>query len=166
MPDPIRLLPAAALAAMLASGAAWADAGHKGKHYAFGQPGTESEIDRTVEVIADDQPEMTFKMDLGAIKPGETIRFVVTNQGQGPHEFSIGDTASQRAHANLMKKNPHMKHENDPTAVTLEPGETKSLIWTFGKSAQGDIVFACQMPGHYEAGMVHKAKIEKGKKAS
>jgi uncharacterized cupredoxin-like copper-binding protein len=158
------MLPAALAAALLGSGAALADAGH-GKKYSFGEPGKASEATRTVEVTADDHDGMRFVMDLGPVKQGEVIRFVVTNKGQGPHEFSVGDTASQRAHAKLMAKNPDMHHEGDPSVVVLRPGETKELVWKFSKPVQGDLVFACQMPGHYDAGMVHKAKLEKGSKA-
>jgi uncharacterized cupredoxin-like copper-binding protein len=155
----------AALALTLASGAAWAGGTHKGGHYSFGEPGKESEVTRTVEVVADDRDGMRFEMDLGSIKQGEVIRFVVTNRGASEHEFSIGDTASQRAHAKLMAKNPDMKHADDPSAVHLAPGETAEVIWKFSKPVQGQIVFACQMPGHYEGGMQHQAKLEKTKKA-
>jgi uncharacterized cupredoxin-like copper-binding protein len=107
----------AALAAVLGSGAALADAGHKGGHYSFGEPGKEAEVTRTVEVTADDRDGMRFVMDVGSIQQGEVIKFVVTNKGQGEHEFTVGDTASQRAHARLMAKNPDMKHEGDPSAI-------------------------------------------------
>jgi uncharacterized cupredoxin-like copper-binding protein len=159
-------LPAAALAAaLLASGAALADAGHGKKGYSFGEPGKAAEADRTVEVTADDRDGMRYDMDLASIRQGETIRFVVTNKGEGQHEFSVGDTASQRAHAKLMAKNPDMHHEGDPSVVVLQPGETKELVWKFSKPVQGgSIVFACQMPGHYDGGMVHKAKLEKAEK--
>lgn len=154
----------AALAITLASGAAWATGTHEGGHYSFGEPGQATEVTRTVEVIAEDRDSMRFVMDVGSIQQGEVIKFVVTNQGTGEHEFSIGDTASQRAHAKLMAKNPDMKHEDDPTAVHVSPGETEEVIWKFSKPIQGNVVFACQMPGHYESGMVHQAKLEKGKK--
>ena len=158
-------LPAALAAALLASGAALADTGHGKKSYTFGEPGRAAEATRTVEVAADDRDGMRYSMDLGSIRQSETIRFVVTNKGEGPHEFTIGDTASQRAHARLMAKNPEMHHDDDPSAVTLQPGETKELVWKFSKPVQSDVVFACQMPGHYDAGMVHKAKLEKAGKA-
>ena len=96
----------AASAGVLLSATAWAAGGHKGGHYSFGEPGREGEVTRTVEVTATD--DMELHMDLDSIRQGETIEFVVTNTGQTPHEFSIGDTGSQRAHANLMKKNPHI----------------------------------------------------------
>ncbi len=63
-----------------------------------------------------------------------------------------------------MAKNPEMHHEGDPSVITLQPGETKELVWKFSKPVQGDLVFACQMPGHYDAGMVHKARLEKAAK--
>lgn len=161
-----RALAAALLAAGLSSTTAWAAPGH-GKSYSFGEPGTASAATRSVEVSVEDRDGMRFVMDTGPIEQGETIEFVVTNNGSGEHEFSVGDTASQRAHARLMAKNPDMKHAGDPSAVHLQPGETKTVVWKFSKAvASGGIVFACQMPGHYEGGMVHEAKFTKAKKGS
>ena len=156
----------AALALTLASGASWAGGTHKGGHYSFGEPGSEAEVTRTIQVTAEDRDGMKFVMDIPSIQQGEVSKFSVTNNGSSDHEFSIGDTASQRAHAKLMAKNPDMKHEDDPSAVHLAPGETEEVIWKFNKAVQGQIVFACQMPGHYEGGMVHQAKLEKGKKTT
>ena len=156
----------AALALTLASNASWAGGTHKGGHYSFGEPGSEAEVTRTIQVTAEDRDGMKFVMDIPSIQQGEVIKFIVTNNGSSDHEFSIGDTASQRAHAKLMAKNPDMKHEDDPSAVHLAPGETEEVIWKFNKAVQGQIVFACQMPGHYEGGMVHQAKLEKGKKTT
>jgi uncharacterized cupredoxin-like copper-binding protein len=160
-----RVVPAAVAALIACGAAAQAAPGHKGGHYSFGEPGKEADVVRTVEVVADDHGGMRFVMDVPSIQQGETIRFVVTNEGAGEHKFSIGDTASQRAHARLMAKNPEMKHEDDPSAVHVTPGETETVIWKFSKPIQGHIVFACQMPGHYEAGMAHQATFEKGSKA-
>ncbi len=87
------------------------------------------------------------------VRQGETIKFVVTNVGRLRHEFSIGDRASQRAHALMMKKMPNMKHEDDPATVTVEPGQTKTVIWKFDKKPASPLEFACHEPGHYEAGM-------------
>ena len=38
-----------------------------------------------------------------------------------------------------------------PNAIFVKPGASKTLIWTFTKS--GVYEFACNIPGHYEAGM-------------
>lgn len=148
------------LAALLLAAAvpAFAAGDHAGGHHSFGEPGKAAEASRTINVTLD---EMKILHDLKQVKRGETIRFVVTNKGAMEHEFSVGDTASQRAHAAMMKKNPHMKHDNDPTAVTLSPGETKEVVWKFNRTIQGQIEFACQMPGHYEAGMTSKVGMSR-----
>lgn len=131
---------------------ALADAGHvHGAKSAFGSPGRESDVSRTIEVVASDN--MRFNPGSFRIKQGETIRFVVKNAGKTAHEFSIGDRATHRAHAAMMKSMPGMKHEDDPTTVMLEPGQTKTLVWKFDKKPAGPIEIACHVPGHYEAGM-------------
>ena len=129
---------------------ALADAGHGGK-FAFGSPGGESEVTRTVKVQAADT--MRFDPPKLQIKQGETIKFVVTNSGRIRHEFALGDRATQRSHATRMKKAPHMRHEDDAATVSLNPGETKTLIWKFDKRPAAPIEIACHEPGHYEAGM-------------
>ncbi len=129
---------------------AFADAGH-GKSTTFGSLGKESEITRTIEVKASD--DMRFTPGKIEVRQGETIKFAVTNVGRIRHEFSIGDRASQRAHALMMKKMPNMKHEDDPTTVTVEPGKTKTIVWKFDKKPASPLEFACHEPGHYEAGM-------------
>jgi uncharacterized cupredoxin-like copper-binding protein len=151
----------AVLAAILALAAAPAFAGgtHQGGHYSFGEPGSPAEVSRTVKVTLND--EMKILHDLEQVKLGETIRFVVTNQGAGEHEFALGDAASQRAHAAMMKKMPDMKHENDPAAVTLAPGASGEIVWKFSKPVQGMLEFSCHVPGHYEAGMTTKIALVK-----
>ncbi len=131
---------------------AFADAGHDhGKNTTFGSPGKESEITRTIEVQASD--DMRFTPGKIEVRQGDTIKFIVTNVGRIRHEFSIGDRASQRAHALMMKKMPNMKHEDDPATVTVEPGEAKALVWKFDKKPASPLEFACHEPGHYDAGM-------------
>jgi uncharacterized cupredoxin-like copper-binding protein len=44
-----------------------------------------------------------------------------------------------------------MEH-NDPNSVLLEPGKSAEVIWRFAKA--GELEFACNVPGHYDAGMV------------
>ncbi len=128
--------------------------GHASKHANFGQPGKADQVQRTIEVKALDT--MRYDPQTFTVKAGETIRFVVTNVGRLKHEFIIGDPAEQRAHAEMMRKMPGMEHE-DPNALNLEPGETKTLIWQFGQA--GMVEVACHVPGHYEAGMVAQVKV-------
>lgn len=129
-----------------------ADADHQhGAKVTFGSPGKESDVTRTVEVSASDN--MRFSPGKLDVRQGETIKFVVKNIGQVKHEFSIGDRASQRAHALMMKQMPDMKHEDDLTTITVDPGQTKTVIWKFDKKPTSPIEMVCHEPGHYEAGM-------------
>lgn len=127
-----------------------ADAGHGGT-FTFGSPGEKREVTRTIEVEASDA--MRFIPSGLEVKQGETIRFVVKNRGRIKHEFSIGDRAAQRAHAAMMKQMPEMRHADDATTITVEPGQIKTLIWKFDKKPASPIEIACHEPGHYEGGM-------------
>ncbi|MFJ4194346.1 plastocyanin/azurin family copper-binding protein [Pseudomonas sp. NPDC089534] len=49
-----------------------------------------------------------------------------------------------------------MKHD-DPNSVLVEPGKTAELTWTFSKAV--NLEFACNIPGHYQAGMVGKLTV-------
>jgi len=125
-----------------------AHAGHEHAVSRAGQPGKARKVTRTIRIRALDT--MRYAPEKLTVKAGQTVRFVVTNAGQIKHEFVIGDAEEQRQHAAMMKKMPDMKHD-EGNALTLEPGETKEIIWQFGKEGKGEI--ACHMPGHYEAGM-------------
>lgn len=121
---------------------------HEHKTSSAGQPGEEGKVNRQIQITALDT--MRFEPSRIKVKNGETVRFVVTNAGKLAHEFVIGDTSEQRKHAEMMRKMPTMKHEHD-NAISLEPGETKNLVWEFGQG--GELEIACHVPGHYEAGM-------------
>jgi uncharacterized cupredoxin-like copper-binding protein len=44
-----------------------------------------------------------------------------------------------------------MEHD-DPNSVLLEPGMSGEVIWKFTQAS--DIEFACNVPGHYNSGMI------------
>jgi uncharacterized cupredoxin-like copper-binding protein len=94
--------------------------------------------------------DIAFDIQTLAVNAGETIRFVVTNVGRIPHEFALGTRSEQAEHRKMMAGMPNMVHE-EANVVSLQPGETKSLIWRFAES--GEVEFACNIPGHVEAGM-------------
>jgi len=85
-----------------------------------------------------------------AVKQGETIRFVITNEGQMLHEFVIGTQKVLDEHAALMVKFPNMEHSEQYMAH-VGVGKTKDLVWTFNRPGTFD--FACLIAGHYQAGM-------------
>ncbi len=187
----------AALATALVAGVAFAagdhgnhgkgDAGHeKGGHggaekhsgghahkVSFGKPGDPKRANRTVTVIMKDYE---YSIPALTVRNGETVRFVIRNEGEFLHEFNIGTPHMHEEHQeemivmfehgmmtateinHEMMKMDHskmgmkpMKHD-DPNAVLVEPGKSAELTWTFKKS--GRIQFACNIPGHYQSGMV------------
>ena len=96
---------------------------------------------------------MRFTPDSVTVKRGETIRFLVKNEGKILHEMVLGNDEGLKEHAALMRKFPEMEHD-EPYMVHVSPGKTGQMIWTFDKP--GEVVFACLIPGHYEAGMTGK----------
>jgi uncharacterized cupredoxin-like copper-binding protein len=138
--------------------------GHHGDHGAHGahgeslagRPGQENEVSRTIEVEANDT--MRFLHTPLTIKSGETIKFVVTNKGNIAHEFSIGTKDEHLAHGKMMLNNPGMHHGPGGPTVTVQPGKTETLIWYFEEAWQVEV--ACNIPGHYQAGMHSPVSFE------
>jgi uncharacterized cupredoxin-like copper-binding protein len=149
-----------------------------GAHFDFGHAATADQATRTVELTLGD---MYFEPKALAVKEGETVHFVLVNKGNLLHEFNLGDAAMHAAHQQEMLKmvasgmltSTGMKHDampgmdhgdhgmkhDDPNSVLVEPGKTAELTWTFTKAT--DLEFACNIPGHYQAGMVGKIAIDK-----
>jgi uncharacterized cupredoxin-like copper-binding protein len=114
-----------------------------------GEPADADVADRTVEVTTLDS--MTFEPNTINVSAGETVTFEVTNTGQAPHEFTLGDAAMQQEHAEAMAHMPARMAHDTPNSITMQPGETKQLTWRFGGEAT--LEYACHQPGHYQAGM-------------
>jgi uncharacterized cupredoxin-like copper-binding protein len=146
---------------------------HDHSHAEAGEPGKPEAVTRTLQVKLGDS---FFEPATVRARPGETVRFVLINRGELLHEFTIGTPAMHAEHQKEMSKmaeqglitptgivaDPHAGHgmpgpaaatEHDhPGGVMVKPGETRELIWTFPQS--GVLEFACNLPGHYESGMV------------
>jgi uncharacterized cupredoxin-like copper-binding protein len=153
-------------------------------HFSFGAPGKAAEADRTVTITLGD---MYYEPGSVQVKAGETVRFVLKNEGALLHEFSLGDAAMHAEHQKHMlmmqqmgmltptgmqqdmSKMDHSQHDmsgmdhgkmahDDPNTVLLEPGQSAELIWTFSQSS--GLEFACNIPGHYQAGMVGAVEVK------
>ncbi|MEC9344740.1 MAG: cupredoxin domain-containing protein [Pseudomonadota bacterium] len=142
--------------------------GHGGAEHAdIGRPGDPAKVDRTIEIIMRDTAYEPAGLE---IREGETVRFVVTNAGQLVHEFNIGTAAMHGAHQaemqamvdngileadrirhDRMRHGEHGMHHDHANSVLLEPGQSGEVIWTFDTHSR--LEFACNVPGHYEAGM-------------
>lgn len=174
---------------LIGAPAAFAAGSHAGGHGTgagnmdFGKPAEASKASRTVTVVMRDN---LYEPETIAVKAGETVRFVVKNEGEFVHEFNIGTPAMHAAHQEQMMmmvehgalepdkiNRDRMKMDmgggktmdhSDPNSVLLEPGESSEIVWTFTKTAE--LEFACNVPGHYDSGMVGKLSIKPGGKSS
>jgi uncharacterized cupredoxin-like copper-binding protein len=161
---------------MLGTSAALADPDHEDLPN-FGQVGDVTHIDQVIEV---DMGEMYFDPDGYTFERGETVKFVLVNNGRAVHEFSIGTDETQNAHEQEMKAMLRsgmmttrvLRHDRmleagmmhvDANARLLEPDETSELVWTFS-GEQDELIIACNIPGHRAAGM--KAVVTIGEEHS
>jgi uncharacterized cupredoxin-like copper-binding protein len=120
----------------------------------WGIAGDAKRATRTIEVRMSDT--MRFTPDRIDVKQGETIRFVHKNDGKVMHEFVLGTKKELDEHAALMTKFPDMEHD-EPYMSHVAPSKTGEVVWTFNRS--GEFLFACLIPGHYEAGMIGTVKV-------
>jgi uncharacterized cupredoxin-like copper-binding protein len=102
------------------------------------------------------------------VRAGQRVTFEVTNAGKLSHEFILGDRAAQLEHEREMRADPaggemdmdmhahmHMHGADSSTAdaggLTVPPGQTRRLTWTFDKP--GMVLYGCHVLGHWVAGM-------------
>jgi uncharacterized cupredoxin-like copper-binding protein len=114
----------------------------------FGQPGSAKNVTRTVEITLTDA--MRFIPSTLTFKRGDTVRLHISNAGKLTHEFVLGTKEEIAEHAEMMRQMPDMVH-SDASAVRIAPGHAADIVWQFSKA--GDFLFACLVPGHWEAGM-------------
>ncbi|ARP40161.1 copper-resistant cuproprotein CopI [Vibrio syngnathi] len=115
-----------------------------------GMPATGAKPDKVVHVLLSDDMKITFKNKVD-IEPNDVVQFVVMNTGKIDHEFSIGSASEQLEHREMMKNMGNHAHDSGST-VTVKAGKAKQLLWHF--HGDNKVEFACNIPGHAEAGMV------------
>jgi uncharacterized cupredoxin-like copper-binding protein len=140
----------------LAATAPFANAheGHAHESYAAGEPGDAKKPARTIEI---EMSEMAYTPARIEVKRGEQIRFVIRNAGTEDHEFLLATTEENLKHAEVMKKHPHMEHD-DPNGVRLAPKKTAEILWKFTKP--GTFEYSCLIPDHREYGMIGRITVK------
>ena len=139
----------------------------------IGEKGKVSDVTRTITIKMYDNYYEPAQIQ---IKKDETIKFVVLNVGELVHEFNIAtkemhikhqpemmvmvengillsDRVDKEKMRQMAKKNPSMGHSHS-NSVLLSPGEKGELVWKFSNKAK--LEAACNVPGHYEVGMIAK----------
>jgi uncharacterized cupredoxin-like copper-binding protein len=146
----------ALVAMVLLSASAWAGSGPSGHNhddsFSAGEPGDPKKPARIVQItMGEADGKMLFTPARLEIKKGDQIKFMLRNNGELDHEIVLASTWENLKHAEAMKKNPDMEHD-DPNAKRLAPKKTDEIVWKFSKA--GEFEYSCLIPGHREAGMV------------
>ena len=93
--------------------------------------------------------------------PGETVAFAVVNSGVVLHEFRLSNqhrveehmADGHADHQDTEQGESDGHHENGDVVLTLEAGESGTIVMTFPNDVETFTEVACLLPGHYEAGM-------------
>ena len=156
---------------LLANTFAYAD-----KNMKIGFKGKESEVSRVLKVVMYDNYYVPSSFQ---IKSGETIKFEVENAGNLVHEFNIANKMMHMKHQpemmrmveneillassidkvkmkKMAKMDKAMDHSHS-NSVLLEPKQKGEIIWKFDNAV--NIEVACNVPGHYQIGMIAKVDI-------
>ena len=147
------------------------------KNMKIGSKGNVNDISRVIKVIMYDN---YYEPSSFQINAGETIKFEVENAGELVHEFNIANKMMHMKHQpemikmaengillafsidkekmkKMAKMDKSMGHSHS-NSVLLEPKQKGDIIWKFDNAV--NIEVACNVPGHYQAGMIAKVNIK------
>ena len=143
----------------------------------IGSKGNVADVTRVIKVVMYDN---YYEPSSFQIKEGETIKFEVENAGMLVHEFNIANKMMHMKHQpemikmaengillafsidkekmkKMAKMDKSMGHSHS-NSVLLEPKQKGDIIWKFDNAV--NIEVACNVPGHYQAGMIAKVNIK------
>ena len=146
------------------------------KNIKIGSKGNETDVTRVIKVVMYDN---YYEPSSFQTKEGETVKFEVENAGMLVHEFNIANKMMHMKHQpemikmaengillafsidkekmkKMAKMDKSMGHSHS-NSVLLEPKQKGDIIWKFDNAV--NIEVACNVPGHYQAGMIAKVNI-------
>ena len=147
------------------------------KNMKIGSKGKMEDVTRTIQVKMYDN---YYEPNSFNIKKGETVKFEVINVGELVHEFNIANAMMHIKHQPEMERmveneillgdkidkdkmqkmaamDKSMGHSHS-NSVLLAPKEKGILIWKFENAV--NIEVACNVPGHYQAGMIAAVNLD------
>ena len=147
------------------------------KNMKIGSKGSPNKVSRIIKVKMYDN---YYEPSSFTIEAGETIKFEVENVGTLVHEFNIANKMMHIKHQPEMSKmaengillpfsidkekmkkmakmDKSMGHSHS-NSVLLEPKQKGEIIWKFDNAV--DVEVACNIPGHYQAGMIAEVNIK------
>ncbi len=139
----------------------------------IGEKGKAADVVKTINIKMFDN---YYEPKVINVKKDETIKFVVYNHGELVHEFNIAtkkmhldhqpemakmveneillaDKIDKKKMHEMSKKDHAMAHSH-ANSVLVEPNNKAEIIWKFNTNTS--LEAACNIPGHYQAGMVAK----------
>ena len=139
----------------------------------IGSKGNPNDVTRVIEVKMYDN---YYEPSSIQVKKGETVKIIVKNLGELVHEYNIGtkkmhidhqpemarliehdillgDRIDHKKMKEMSKKDHSLAHSHS-NSIMLEPKTQGEIIWKFSKDIE--LEMACNIPGHYESGMVGK----------
>jgi uncharacterized cupredoxin-like copper-binding protein len=116
----------------------------------YGREGDPRKATRTIRIEMSDA--MRYFPDHVAVKRGHTVRFILENAGEFPHEMVIGTMDDLKKHAALIRRQGEDGPPDAPNVVHVAPGRTGTLVWQFTRA--GEFYYGCLVPGHFDAGMI------------
>ena len=139
----------------------------------IGEKGDPNNIDRTIKIKMYDN---YYEPNVINVRKGETIKFIVQNLGEMVHEYNIATKEMHIKHQpemqkliehgillvdkidmakmKEMSKKDHSLSHSHSNSIMVEPKKTGEIVWKFSKNLT--LEMACNIPGHYESGMVGK----------
>ena len=146
------------------------------KNMKIGSKGNETDVTRVIKVVMYDN---YYEPSSFQIKEGVTVKFEVENAGMLVHEFNIANKMMHMKHQpemikmaengillafsidkekmkKMAKMDKSMGHSHS-NSVLLEPKQKGDIIWKFDNAVKVEV--ACNVPGHYQAGMIAKVNI-------
>ena len=147
------------------------------KNMKIGSKGKETDVTRVIKVVMYDN---YYEPSSFQIKEGETVKFEVEYAGILVHEFNIANKMMHMKHQpemmkmaengillafsidkekmkKMAKMDKSMGHSHS-NSLLLEPKQKGDIIWKFDNAV--NIEVACNVPGHYQAGMIAKVNIK------
>ncbi|MDA7552176.1 cupredoxin domain-containing protein [Candidatus Pelagibacter sp.] len=139
----------------------------------IGEKGDATQVSKVIIVKMYDNYYEPNKFE---VKKNQTVKFIVYNYGEFVHEFNISTKEMHLKHQPEMlkmmeneillvdkidkkkmkelSKNDHSLSHTHSNSVLLEPNQSAELIWKFNTDMS--LEAACNVPGHYESGMIAK----------
>src|ERR1700682_4222571 len=105
----------------------------KAEEMPFGKAADPKKAKKVIRVEMSDT--MRFTPAKITVHKGETVRFVAKNTGKLMHEMVLGTKKELAEHAEMMRKNPEMEHD-EPNMLHVAPGKMGEMGWQFNQAGE------------------------------